>query len=184
MNSTIYLFRHGITEGNLKNMYYGKTDLQLAPEGVEQINALKAEGFYPQIEDASYFTSGMLRANQTLKEIYGPVPYTIIPILREMNFGEFEMHTAEQLKDNKDYQEWVNDKKGTIAPPDGESKVKFFERANRGFDELVNYTWLDCLKHRHNGKDTNTICICHGGVIAAIMTQHFDADLRLSLIHI
>ena len=93
MLSCIHFIRHGITQGILNKWYYGFEDLPLVDEGIKEIKDLKAQGIYPE-SGGSYYTSGMLRANQTLEAIYGKVPYTAIPDLKEMNFGQPQIHRA------------------------------------------------------------------------------------------
>lgn len=51
------LIRHGLTEGNIRRLYYGAMDLPLLPDGIEALHALRDGGGYPEAE--RYFTSGM-----------------------------------------------------------------------------------------------------------------------------
>lgn len=176
MKSTIHLIRHGITEGNLKRWHYGWADIPLAAEGVENLRQLCEEDIYPRPEEAACYTSGMVRTEQTFKEIYGDVPHQVLPKLKEMNFGDFEKKTYYELKDNPDYQKWITDKTFQTSIPGGESKSEFYNRVQNGFEELVNLHRREELKHRHNKKDTDTICVCHGGVISCIMIGQFGAD--------
>lgn len=172
MTSCIHFIRHGITEGVKKHWYYGMADLPLIPEGEEQILALKEKNIYPSPEGAEFYTSGMLRANQTLKLIYGDVPFTEIPEFKEMNFGNWECKTLEELQMEPEYDEWSEDIYGLFEyPGGGDSAQSFFERVNRGADKLLGYHRLKELSHRHNGKDTVSIVACHGGVTAACMTH-------------
>ena len=71
MNSKIVLIRHGITEGNELRVYYGSTDVSLSERGMRLLREQKAQGMYPESEDAQYFTTGMLRTEQTLEILYG-----------------------------------------------------------------------------------------------------------------
>lgn len=176
MKSTIHLIRHGITEGNLKRWHYGWADIPLAAEGVENLRQLCEDDIYPRPEEAACYTSGMVRTEQTFKEIYGDVPHQVLPKLKEMNFGDFEKKTYDELKDNPDYQKWITDKTFQTSIPGGESKSEFYNRVQNGFEELVNLHIREELKHRHNKKDTDTICVCHGGVISCIMIGQFGAD--------
>ena len=98
MGSYIHFIRHGITEGIVNKWYYGSADLPLIDEGYEALKEFMAEGIYPALGDADCYTSGMLRADQTLKTIYGDVPFKAIPLLREMNFGNGECKTFEELQ--------------------------------------------------------------------------------------
>ena len=49
------LIRHGLTEGNIRRLYYGAMDLPLLPDGIEALHALRDGGGYPEAE--RYFTS-------------------------------------------------------------------------------------------------------------------------------
>ena len=95
MRSQIVLIRHGITEGNEQRMYYGSTNVSLSERGKHLLEKQRDEGLYPTSEDAQYFTTGMLRTEQTLKIIYGEHEHGVIEDLRELDFGEFEMRTYE-----------------------------------------------------------------------------------------
>ena len=86
MESKICLIRHGITEGNQKKLYYGHTDLDLAEEGVENLKELAASGIYPVSENATFYTTGMRRTEQTLRLIYGEQEHEHIELLKEINF--------------------------------------------------------------------------------------------------
>ena len=66
------LLRHGYTEGNRRRLYYGSTDLPLLPEGWEALAVLREQGGYPTA--ARYYTSGMLRTEQTLLALYVRFP--------------------------------------------------------------------------------------------------------------
>ncbi len=169
MVSRIHFIRHGITEGIKNKWFYGWEDLPLIQEGIDELKRFKDEGIYPKLDDADCYTSGMIRADQTLKTIYGDVPFRVIPDLKEMNFGMWECKTFDQLKEMEGFELWMNDRNGSFRFPGGESSADFIERARRGLDELMGYHRLKELSHRHSGKDAVSIMVCHGGVIAAAM---------------
>ena len=169
MKAKIVLIRHGITVGNEQHMYYGSTDVSLSERGKHLLEKQRDAGVYPASEDAQYFTTGMLRTEQTLDIIYGEQPHEIIEALRELDFGEFEMRTYEQLNSIPEYQRWITAEDTETAPPGGESISSFTKRIRSGFDELKARNELYMLKLRNHGKEAMTICICHGGVISGIM---------------
>ncbi len=169
MESKIVLIRHGITVGNEQHMYYGSTDVSLSERGKKLLEKQRDEGVYPTSEDAQYFTTGMLRTEQSLKIIYGKQEHEVIEDLRELDFGEFEMRTYEQLTSVPAYQRWITAEDTETAPPGGESISTFTERVRRGFDALKVKNELYMLKLRNHGRQAMTICICHGGVISGIM---------------
>ena len=169
MKAKIVLIRHGITVGNEQHMYYGSTDVSLSERGKHLLEKQRDAGVYPASEDAQYFTTGMLRTEQTLDIIYGEQPHEVIEALRELDFGEFEMRTYEQLNSIPEYQRWITAEDTETAPPGGESISSFTKRIRSGFDELKARNELYMLKLRNHGKEAMTICICHGGVISGIM---------------
>lgn len=71
MNSYIHLIRHGITAGNENRWYYGRMDIPLTARGIAQLEKLRADGIYPNVQNADCYTSGMLRTEQTFQTIYG-----------------------------------------------------------------------------------------------------------------
>lgn len=169
MKSRIVLIRHGITEGNEMHMYYGSTDVSLSERGKRLLEEQRENGVYPLPEDAQYVTTGMLRTEQTLAIIYGEKQHEVIEDLRELDFGEFEMRTYEELNSVPAYQRWITAEDLETAPPGGESINEFTRRIRRGFDELKVRNELYMLKLRNHRKEATTICICHGGVISGIM---------------
>ena len=173
LKSTIYLIRHGITEGNKKMWHYGWADIPILPEGIQQLKEFKAQGVYPKIEDPDFYTSGLLRTEMTLETIFGPQEHKVIEKLKEINFGEFEKKTYDDLKDDPRYQAWITDKDGTAKIPGGDSKISFAKRVLEGFDDVVNLHGLKELSHRHDRKDANSVVVCHGGVIGCILMNHF-----------
>lgn len=176
MKSTIYLIRHGITEGNLKRWHYGWADIPLAPEGISTLEQYREEGIYPEIEDGFMYTSGMLRTEMTFRIIFGEREHKVAEKLKEMNFGIFEKKTYEELKDDPEYIKWISDREGFLAIPEGESRRGFYERVIEGFEEIVNLHRLRELAHRHDGGHAVSAVVCHGGVIGCIMMQNFGKD--------
>ena len=155
----IYLIRHGRTEANEKRLYCGSTDLPLSKSGVELIKKCAIK--YPKAQD--YYTSGMLRADQTLKLLYGEIPFMSVSELKEMNFGDFEMRAYEELKNDPHYQEWIAGDNFQKACPNGESGAQMALRVLTAFEEIA-----------RKGRDA--VIVTHGGVIAAIMQEMFPNE--------
>ncbi len=177
MRSYIVLIRHGITEGIKRHWFYGWTDLPIIEEGYEQLRQYKEEGAYPELpDDTKYYTTGFVRTTQTLHALFGDVPYKEIPDLKEINFGEWECQTFDELSQKEGGAEWLADANGTFVFPGGESMQGYTERINRGCRELVGYHRLQELAHRHSGKDAASVMICHGGTISAAMVNWFPDE--------
>lgn len=149
------LIRHGETQANRRRLYYGVTDLPLLPESVRALRENAKN--YPAA--AHYYTSGMLRTEQTFAAIYGDTPHEALAGLREMDFGDFEMHSYEELKLLPAYQAWIADVEHTRCP-NGESPDEVRARALAAAEPLI-----------LRGEDC--VCVTHGGVIAALMTAWF-----------
>lgn len=176
MKSQIHLIRHGITEGNLRRLYYGAADIPLASKGEETLKKLVREGIYPRAEDSDFYTTGLLRTEQTLTLIYGRQEHRAIEELREMNFGQFEMKSYEELKEIPEYVRWASDKTGQLASPGGESIAGFRKRIKTGFELLMDRHRLKELSVRHSGKAAVSVAVCHGGTIASIMELCFPGE--------
>ncbi len=160
--STIYLFRHGITEGNKRRLYYGSSDIPLIEEGIEAIKTRREAGIYPDLSGFEVITTDLKRTEQTLFEMYGrEVPHLIDPRMREFSFGDFEMKSYEQLKDREDYQAWITGDNWRNICPNGESGEIMLERSLVAMEDYI-------------GKDC--IIVCHGGVIAGLMLTWFPGD--------
>lgn len=169
MKSTIALIRHGITEGNVRHLYYGATNVPLAQKGIDELKRLTAEGVYPDGEGADFYTTGMGRTAHTLELIYGDVPHEVIKDLREINFGDFEMKSYEELMEYEEYRDWITAMDEVTAPPNGECIRDFNERVIRGFEEVRRRHSIRSLELRHHDEDARSIVICHGGTISSIM---------------
>ncbi len=159
--STIYLFRHGITEGNKKHLYYGSTDLPLIEDGIEAIKIRKDAEIYPNIDGFDVITTHLCRTEQTLFEIYGKIPHKTDKRLSEFSFGDFEMKSYDELKDNPDYQAWITGDNWCNICPNGESGEIML---NRSLEAMKEYIGKDCF------------IVCHGGVIAGLMMTWFPGD--------
>ncbi|QHI72761.1 histidine phosphatase family protein [Aminipila terrae] len=174
--SYIHLIRHGTTEGNIKRWYYGSTDLPLLEEGKAMIASLKEGNIYPEIVEADFYTSGLIRTEETFNVIFGDIDHEILEDFKEMSFGDFEKHSYEDLKDIPHYQKWISDKTGHTSPPNGESPQDFRVRVSRGFNHLIALHKLKEFSVRHSGKEAHSVVVCHGGVISAVMMECFPAE--------
>ena len=78
--------------------------------------------------------------------------------LREADFGAFEGHTYEELKDDPRYRAWL-DSAGAAAPPGGESRAAQQARALRAFQSVM----AAC------GEDERVAFVVHGGTIMCLL---------------
>ena len=155
---TIYLIRHGKTLANERHLYCGSTDLPLSKEGVEELQRLSYH-----VSRVRFVTSGLRRTEETLQILFGEVSHCVIPELREVDFGSFEMRGYQELKDDPDYQSWISGDNESNVPPGGESGNQMRQRVLKAFSEIS-----------QTGQDT--VIITHGGVIYAIMESLFPEE--------
>ena len=153
----VYLIRHGKTEANERRLYCGSTDLSLSESGAQELRSIAYD-----IQNVRFLTSGMKRTNETLRILFGDVPYEEDCRFREVDFGAFEMHSYEELKDLPEYIAWCTGDNEANVPPQGESGMQMKQRVLEAFCEIR--------------KDT--VLVCHGGVIAAIMEHLFPAEQK------
>lgn len=156
--NTIYLIRHGKTEANEQHLYCGSTDLALSDAGREELRQMKYG-----INAEEFIISGMRRTEETLRILFGEVPFSVCPDFREIDFGIFEMKGYEQLKEDPDYQAWITGDNDANIPPLGESGVQMRRRVLPAFRSLQQ-------------KDRSIAVITHGGVIACIMETLFPEE--------
>lgn len=154
--STLYLIRHGKTAANESHRYCGSTDLSLSDSGMLALKQLRYD-----LHAERYLTSGMKRTNETFAILFGEIPYEEMHAFREIDFGDFEMHTYEELKDNPDYLTWISGDNESNVPPNGESGVQMLRRVLQALPELF---------------ETDTVLVTHGGVIAGIMDNLFPNE--------
>ena len=177
MVSKIYFIRHGITEGNLHKWFYGKTEVHLTEQGKETLREYKAENVYPDFpEDADYYTTGMIRTEETFKILFGDKEHRVIKDLQEMNFGKCECKNYDDMKDDPVFDKWAWDTTGDVRLPEAETKNEFTARIAGGLKELTGYHRLKELSHRHSGKDAVSVIVCHGGSIGSIMNTMFPGE--------
>jgi alpha-ribazole phosphatase len=156
---TLYLFRHGLTKGNINAQYIGHTDYPLSTFGIEELKNIKAKHHYPTVD--AVFMSPLKRAKDSADIMFPKNNKLVIDEFIEYNFGEFEECTAEDLKDNEDFKNWLH---GDInaRPPFGESNAEFVHRVCNAFEKVVNSLIS-------TGTQTSAI-VTHAGVIMTILS--------------
>ena len=154
----IHLIRHGATDANYDGRYIGcKTDLPLAPEGLNELRMLKDDIDYPEIE--RLYSSPMLRCRQTGAVLYPDFEPVMVEELKEYDFGSFENKTAAELESNPSFIPWTSGR--LSAPPGGEDNSGFIKRICVGFNKIV----LDMIE----GGLTESAVIMHGGAIMMLL---------------
>lgn len=149
----IALFRHGLTEENKRNAYLGWNDSPLCTE---------SQGVSTTRRYECYFSSDLQRCISTSNLLFPTIPLILLDQLREMNFGKWEGHTYEDLKDKRLYQQWLSDP-FTNSPPDGESFQQFTKRVQTGWERVTQ----EILSHNLQ----RCAVMTHGGVINYLLSE-------------
>ena len=161
MAVTLYLIRHGLTQGNLEGRYIGQRENPpLSDRGRRELTERKGTHPYPRAE--ALYTSPLLRCLQTAQILYPMLVPVPLPSLSEQDFGLFEGKTYEQLKDDPAYRHWV-DSAGLLPPPGGESGQALTVRLEGALKKIAD----DCRK---SGAKTVAV-ITHGGCIMAMLSR-------------
>ena len=81
--------------------------------------------------------------------------------LKETDFGSFEYHNYNELKDDPAYQAWI-DSGGLSDYPGGEPGHVFRDRTRNAF--------FHCIEDAEAAGAKRIAVVCHGGVIMAILS--------------
>ncbi len=178
MVTTLYLIRHGATEGSETKRYKGSIDVPMSEKGIEQI---KGTSVFIQnmIQDKKNHESCIVHsASSKLSAVYcSPLsralksaeiitePFGLKPIviedLRERSFGIWEGMTFTEIKEKypQEFEAWAGNPL-RYSPVDGESTVEVRERAVKAVDSLLsNHNSEHIAIVAHGG--VNRIILCH-----------------------
>lgn len=156
----ILLLRHAAVPGSREGRYWGRTDLSLSHEG---IGDARRTGSREDIHKV--YTSPLQRARETARLFFPDARQIIVPGLSEMDFGEFEGKTADEMTDDPRYRKWL-DNHCMTACPGGEDLPSFQKRAEGAFRGLVDRALLT--------QEDLLAVVAHGGSIRAVMHRFAD----------
>lgn len=156
MVRSLTLLRHGRTSYNAEGRFQGQVDVPLDDLGVMQAQAVAAH-LSKTTAVTRIVSSDLRRAAQTaqaLSEATG-VPVTHDRALREINVGDWESYTREEVS-----QKWPDELAAWLAgtdmrPPGGESRK---ESATRVFDAITRLVG-------DASEDEDLVIVAHGAVI-------------------
>jgi alpha-ribazole phosphatase len=159
--SRLLLVRHGETELNSSQRYWGSTDVALGAAGLRQAEMLRHRLAAETI--GFVYSSSMKRAMTTAALISAGLDLPIIacPELREINFGRIEGLDFNQVQ--QQYPEiarlWI-ERSPYLAYPQGESLAQLDERVSEFISRL----------EKHASGDT-ILVVAHSGVLRALICQ-------------
>lgn len=151
----VILIRHGQTAGNALRRYIGSTDEPLSPEGERQAAACRGQ------TAETVYVSPMRRTRQTAAILFPAARQVAMDGLREMDFGDFEGRSADEMADDPAYRAWVEGQ--CLAPcPNGEGQRDFTLRVCAAFSAA-----LDDAQARGA---PDAVFVVHGGTIMSVLS--------------
>ncbi len=174
MVKTLYLIRHGATQGDGVKRYKGSLDVPLSEEGIEQIK--KAAFYLSQIikdERPVVYSSPLKRALKSAEIISGifNVKPAVIPELMERNFGVWEGMSFDEIKEKypEEFSLWASNPL-RYSPPQGESTIEVRDRVMKALK------WI--LQPSDSSLQPDIIVVAHGGVNRIILCELLGISLE------
>lgn len=152
------LIRHGKTIGNLERRYIGSTDAPLCDVGRAETERAKKD-----LSVRTVYVSPLVRARETAAILFPNAKQIVVNDLREMDFGDFEGRTADEMKSDPAYRAWV-DGMCRDACPNGESMADFCARVTAAFAETLKIA------------EGDPVFVAHGGVLMAVMSTFAEQN--------
>ncbi|MGE5544906.1 MAG: histidine phosphatase family protein [Bacillota bacterium] len=164
----LILVRHGSTIWNAEGRYQGTIDIPLSDQGRREARMV-AERLRNEDIKAVY-SSNLIRARETAEIIASPhgLPVKVIPELGEINFGDWEGLTAQEIKDRfgeDAYRTWLTDPVNADISR-GDHITEFAERVVQGFNQII----------QAHPEDTVVIAT-HGGALMVLGCHLHGEDL-------
>jgi alpha-ribazole phosphatase len=154
----LLLLRHAKTAGNLVKRYIGsRTDESLASEGIAQASAIADDAV------TRVYVSPMKRALETAALRFPNAEKVIVPEFREMDFGDFEGRSANEMSEDSAYRAWVDANCEPTPPGGSESWQEYSDR--------VCIALLKLLRAASERGENRVATVSHGGTIMAAMSR-------------
>jgi 2,3-bisphosphoglycerate-dependent phosphoglycerate mutase len=166
----IVLIRHGESEWNLKNLFTGWVDVDLAPSGIEEAleagKVLKEEGY---TFDLAY-TSLLRRANKTLNMVLDQMDLLWIPVkknwrLNERHYGALQGLDKAETRDKYGEEKFMEWRRSYDVPPpplDDESDMLPSKEAR--YADIAPYE-----SPKPNASKTWLPGLCHTGMLKSLL---------------
>ncbi|MBS0848630.1 adenosylcobalamin/alpha-ribazole phosphatase [Citrobacter sp. JGM124] len=157
----LWLVRHGQTQANLDKRYSGQSETPLTPVGLDQALAVGEKLQHLSFDKVFCGESG--RVQQTTQRVLQQrkLPVITTPLVNEMFFGDWEMHSALELTEKypTQYAAWCDDWQN-VVPPAGESFTAFYQRIAQFIAQL-----------KCEDKQANILVVSHQGVLSLLICQ-------------
>lgn len=164
--SRLLLVRHGITEFNSARRFAGYSDVELAAEGLRQVEKLHDRLAKEKID--AVYCSDLKRAVVTAEIISSghDVETVICPELREINYGVCEGLTFEEIgRSYPELWEAITNFSLELNFPGGESFKGFIARTSKFLDRLNKHT-----------EEQIILVVSHGGPLRTLVCELLGID--------
>lgn len=166
----IVLVRHGETEGNIKGLYEGRSEVSISENGKKQ--ALKLGELLKRYKFSKVYSSPQRRCKETLdiitEKLNNEAQIIYDDKLREIDFGLWEGLDYKGIEElfPGEWSEFMTDFQ-RFTFPKGEKFEEFYCRSV----EFVEYLKLEEIKG-------NILIVTHGGVIRAILSYLMSLGMK------
>lgn len=163
------LVRHGKTEYNERRQYCGALDPDLSDLGRQELEGSAIRAYLEEHTPDMVFCSPMQRTLQTAAILLDDrdVPLVAVPELREIDFGDFEGRSYEEMKDDPAYTAWLDTNcEGPI--PGGDFPESFRDDVEVCFESLME----TCRTERVE----RALVVSHGGVLGTILERFAEPE--------
>lgn len=114
---------------------------------------------------ACVYVTPLIRTRQTAAILFPGAEQIVVDDLREMDFGDFENRSAEEMAEDAAYREWVEGEcEGPC--PGGESKADFLRRVQEAFARVI-AARMEAASSREPA-----VFVVHGGTIMAVLEKY------------
>lgn len=164
------LIRHGETSSTRQGKFHGVTDIPLNSDGRNQAKALNKQ--FKKCPISYIYCSPMKRCIETASILKGKrkIPFKIEQNLCEINFGEWENITLNQMykRNPRKMKAWLNNFSNFVMPK-GENIRHMIKRV-LSFWETVN--------KKYKGKNVNILLVTHGGPGKVILMKELGLSWK------
>jgi alpha-ribazole phosphatase len=164
----LLLVRHGETDRNSSQRFWGRTDVNLGTTGLRQAEQLRDRLAIEKIDVV--YSSVMRRAMVTAQTLADPHNLSIVgcPELREIDFGKIEGLNFDEVQNQfpEIAHAWINHETSLIYP-EGEGLAQLEKRISEFRIRLNDH------------KDDRVILVvAHSGVLRSLICQILELDMK------
>lgn len=138
MVTTIYLIRHGESEGNRQKRFQGRMDLPLSEKGKEQAKLLKKR--FETINYDCIYSSPLSRAYETAQILNFDKKPDIVKVnaFSEIDVGDFTKRNFDEIKVlyPNELDIWLN-QPHNFSAPNGETMREVFDRTTAELKRII-----------------------------------------------